>query len=381
MENPTWKSQIDAEAKRKIQAEKAHAENGRFQTSPEALERNRQSELSRQRVKEALTGMNVFNYDVTPVLSSFNQEVWNNLGTISVSDHLSLPYFNDGWTGYIDRNYGFKSIILAHKHTLYSGEYEDVKRTKFGRYTRTGGGGGGGWNSPGSEPTWSKDETGSYKELGRRLIKINENTETDSISVRLGYSDLTELFELQVADSMVAIEPDGFTEFPDKRRIYDSPRAYRDNGEIIGYLTDDRYDASLYYIAYKQLYRDPTVMPATDLPERLMYRNPYGSKSRYKKVPFENYTLVSHKGQIAIFFNKNNVAKSRIQKFLEQALVVSSASRKAKGMLPQDIEKREKGNLEQLQSMLNKKDFSSPRSIIQHRSYGTSWIEPIYPRR
>lgn len=214
-ERQKWQNQIDAEVKRRIQAEKTRIDNSHFQTSPEALERNKQSKLNRERVVEALQSMVIFNTDIVPILSSFNQEVWGNLGTIGISD-CSLKHFSGKWTGFIDKFYGFKAITLTHEFIRYLGEYEDVKKTKRGRYTRTGGGGGG-WNSPGSEPTWSKDETGSYTEVGRRLAKINESKEADSISVMLGYSDMTGLFELRVTDSQVHIESDRFTEFPDKR--------------------------------------------------------------------------------------------------------------------------------------------------------------------
>lgn len=380
-ERQTWQNQIDAEEKRRIQAEKARIDNSRFQVSPERLELNRQRDLGDKRVVETLQGMVIFNTDIVPVLSSFNQEVWDNLGTIGISD-CSLKHFSGKWTKFIEKTYGFKSITLAHESISYLGEYEDVKRTKHGRYTRTGGGGGGGWNSPGSEPTWSKDKTGSYTEVGRRLVKINENKETDSIFIMLGYSDTTGLFELRVADNKVAIdEPDSFTEFPDKRRIYDPPPgAYRDNEENIGYLTNDRYDAILYDIAYEQLYRDPTVRPATDLPQRLMMsRNPYGVESRYKKVPFENYTLVSHKGQVALFFSKDAVNRGRILNFLNRALVVAGTNRRIDKKLPQDIDYKNKGLLRQLQSMLDKKDFSDSRTFIQHRYFGTSWKEDISP--
>ena len=353
MEKPTWKSQIDAEAKRKIQAEKVHAEDSRFQISPEALERNRQRDLRDKRVGETLQGMVIFNTDIVPILSSFNQEVWGNLGTISKSSiSAEKPKF----------------ITLTHASTVYSGKYVKEKRTQFGRYGRSVEYSSGGEYGMGGVSAWSQSRIGFYTEVGRRLVKINESRETDSISIMLGYSDMTELFELRVKDSKVDIEPDGFTEFPDKRRLRQlHPPAhgyllYDDSKTgIVAYQKGYGRGADIYDIAYEQLYRDPTISPAGDFQPLSGYYNHYEGE-RYKKVPFNDYTLISdgkNDGQIAIFFNKNNVDKSRIQKFLEQALVVSSANRKAKGKLPQDIEQRNNENLKQLQSMLNKKDFSA----------------------
>lgn len=356
-DKPTWQNEINKEIARRTTPIAITPP----QISPEHLERNRQGELSQKRVVETLQGMVMFNTDIVPVLSSLNREVWNNLGTITVSD-CSLKGFFGQLTGFIHKSYGFKSIALIHESTAYSGEYEEVKRTKHGRYTRTGGSGGG-WNSPEATTSWSREAFGSYTEIGRRLVKINQQEKTDSISVTLGYSDMTGLFELRVTDSKVNIESRSFTEFPDKRWIHTPvPTAGyhlsedEDTG-IVAYQRGYGPSATIYDIDYKQLYLDPSVVPAGDLLVRTGY---HYVGPRYKKVPFRNYTIVGSEKGIALFFSKEAVDRDKILNFLNHALVIAGVNRKMNKRLPQDIDWKNREELKNLQSRLGKKDFSAP---------------------
>ncbi len=319
-EGQTWQNQINGEIERR-QPKKAPVEINPPQISPEQLEHDRQTELGNRRIVETLQGMVIFNTDIAPVLSSFNQEVWGSLGTISVSDCSLRNLSKRG----AEKRFGFKSIALIHSLAKYVGEYEDVKKIRFGTRSVKSGASSGGIEGY-DVTTIYTDVTGFYWDFGRRLVKIDQREVTDSISVTLGYSDMTGLFELRVADSKTSMHPPDFEEL--------SPSEFPDRIPDIYHEWCENHDSS--------------------------------SRERYRH-PFKDYTLVFSEYDyevkhqvpewVGLIFSKDTVDKGRILNFLNRALIVSGAKRKMGKSLPRDIEYKNEEELKRLQSRLGKKEF------------------------